>query len=116
MGSFRPNRKGIQEICKSAGMQAALLAEAEKLAARANARASGHEKALHITEFNAPPYAAHVDVLSRTAVGAAHTNGKMGRLDQAKFKSLSAQNHGVVGSLAEYRESYKAANRAVHER
>lgn len=116
MGSFRPNRKGIQEICKSAGMQAALLAEAEKLAARANARASGHGKALHITEFNAPPYAAHVDVLSRTAVGAAHTNGKMGWLDQAKFKSLSAQNHGVVGSLAEYRESYKAANRAVHER
>lgn len=93
MGSFRPNGKGIQEVCKSAGMQAALLAAGEKLAAGANARASGHEKALRITEFKAPPYAAHVDVLTRTAVGAAHTNGKMGRLDEAKFKSLSAQIH-----------------------
>ena len=82
MGSFRPNGKGIQEVCKSAGMQAALLAAAEKLAAGANARASGHEKALRITEFKAPPYAAHVDVLTRTAVGAARI-GQVGAAQRA---------------------------------
>lgn len=95
MGSvdFKMDKAGVIEICKSAGMQAVLLDAAKEKAAGANAAAAGHEKALHITSFKVPPYAAHVDVLDRTAVGAAHTNGKMGQLDQEKFKSLSRQNH-----------------------
>lgn len=93
MASVKLNPAGIEEVCKGAPMRAALLDAAQRLADGANARAAGHEKALHISEFRKPPYAAHVDVLAHTAVGAAHTNGKMGRLDQAKFKSLSAQAH-----------------------
>ena len=93
MASVRLNHAGIEEICKGATMQAALLEAAQRLADGANSRAAGHKGALHISEFKKPPYAAHVDVLAHTAVGAAHTNGKMGQLDQAKFKSLSAQVH-----------------------
>lgn len=93
MASVRLNPAGIEEVCKGATMQAALLEAAQRLADGANSRAAGHEGALHISEFKKPPYAAHVDVLAHTAVGAAHTNGKMGQLDQAKFKSLSAQVH-----------------------
>lgn len=93
MADVKLNPAGIEEVCKGAPMQAALLEVAQRLADGANARAAGHERALHISEFKKPPYAAHVDVLTHTAVGAAHTNGKMGQLDQAKFKSLSAQAH-----------------------
>ena len=81
---FELNNAGIVEIAKSPDMQAALLSEASQTAGAATAAARGHEK---------PPYAAHVDVLDRTAVGAAHSNTEMGRLDEAKFKSLSRQNH-----------------------
>lgn len=90
---FELDKSGLMEIAKSPGMQAALMSEASKLAGAANAAARGHEKALHITAFKKPPYAAHVDVLDRTAVGAAHSNTEMGRLDEAKFKSLSGRNH-----------------------
>ena len=90
---FELNNAGIVEIAKSPDMKAALLSEASKIAGAANAGARGHEKALHITGYKKPPYAAHVDVLDRTAVGAAHSNTEMGRLDEAKFKSLSRQNH-----------------------
>lgn len=91
--SFRLDNAGVMEVAKSAGVQAALMSEAEKIADAANAAASGHERALHVTEYKVPPYAAHVDVLDRTAVGTAHANSKVGRLDEAKFKSLSRQNH-----------------------
>lgn len=90
---FRLDEAGLVEVCKSGGMRSALMDAASKIASAANAAARGHEKALHVSEFKVPPYAAHVDVLARTAVGAAHTNSKMGRLDEAKFKSLSRQNH-----------------------
>lgn len=93
MASFQLNSAGLIEICKSSGMQAALMEAASKKANAANADAQGNEKALHITAFKKPPYGAHVDVLDNTAVGAAHTNGKMGRLNESKFKSLSKQNH-----------------------
>lgn len=90
---FELDRAGLMELCKSPEMQVVLLAEAESMAGAANRAASGHEGALHITEFEKSPYAARVDVLDRTAVGVAHVNSKMGLLDEAKFKSLSAQNH-----------------------
>lgn len=91
---FKPNSAGIQEICKSPEMQAALLPLAQKLADEANREAeSCHAAFLHIDRFEKPPYAAHVDVLDHTAVGAAHTNGKMGRADFAKFQTLAHVNH-----------------------
>ena len=93
MGSFKPNRAGIMEVCRSEGMQSALLELAQGIADGANDLAEEHCGDLHISSFRVPPFAAHADVLSRTAVGAAHTNGKMGRLCEGKFKCLSAQNH-----------------------
>ena len=93
MGDFKPNRSGIMEVCKSAGMRAALLECAQRMADGANASARGREADLHVASFRVPPFAAHADVLSRTAVGAAHTNGKMGQLCEGKFKCLSSQNH-----------------------
>lgn len=93
MADFKLNRAGLREVFKSEGMQEVLLSYAQELADEANNQAKGHEKGLHISEFHVPPYAAHVDVLSGTAVGAAHTNGKMGRLDHAKYSTLNAVNH-----------------------
>lgn len=90
---FKVNPAGIREIFKGAGMQAVLREHAEIMASEANSRAQIHTKLLHINGFDVPPYAAHVDVLSGTAVGAAHTNGKMGQIDQAKFHTLNAVNH-----------------------
>lgn len=90
---FVLNRAGIREVCKSGGMQVALLECAEKLADRANSEAEWHKDKLHISEFRVPPYAAHVDVLTHTAVGAAHTNGKMGQRDMERFNTLAGANH-----------------------
>lgn len=90
---FKLNKAGLREIFKSAGMQAALRNEAEKLATKANKVAEAHAKELHIDHFKAPPYGAHVDVLRNTAVGAVHTNHIMGRKDQAKFSTLNSVNH-----------------------
>lgn len=90
---FKINRSGIREIFKSGGMQAALKECAQTLADRANREAEWHKNKLHIKEFQVPPYAAHVDVLNNTAVGAAHTNGKMGQADMAKFNTLAGVNH-----------------------
>ncbi len=88
---FKPDSAGIQEICKSAGMQAALLSCAEDLAAQANLRAD--PKNARVSAFEVPPYAAHVDVLDRTAVGAAHTNGKIGQLNESLNFDLAKQCH-----------------------
>lgn len=93
MGRFKPNRAGIMEVCKSEGMQSALLELAQGIADDANALAEGHCSDLRISSFRVQPFVAHADVLSHTAVGAAHTNGKMGQLCEGKFKCLSAQNH-----------------------
>ena len=90
---FKLNSAGIREIFKSAGMQAVLKEYAQAFADEANSRAENHKKELHISEFKVPPYAAHADVLRGTAVGAAHTNGKIGQLDQAKFNTLNSVNH-----------------------
>lgn len=90
---FKIDRSGIREIFKSAGMQSALMEHAQTLAERANREAEWHKKKLHINKFKKPPYAAHVDVLDNTAVGAAHTNGKMGQADMAKFNTLASVNH-----------------------
>lgn len=88
---FKPDSAGIQEICKSAGMQAALLEGAQSLASAANMRAN--PKNARVTTFEVPPYAAHVDVLDRTAVGAAHTNGRIGQLNEALNFDLAMQCH-----------------------
>lgn len=103
MGRFVMDKAGIEEICKSAVMQELLGAEAEKLCAQANKIAESHLDQLKIDgrhggsfapkQFGRPPYAAHVDVLDHTAVGAVHTNSKLGRLDHAKFSTLNAANH-----------------------
>lgn len=90
---FKLNRAGLREVFKGPGMQAVLLEHAQEFAAEANARAESHKRDLHITDFKVPPYAAHADVLRGTAVGAAHTNSKIGRLDQSKFQTLNAVNH-----------------------
>lgn len=90
---FKANSAGIREVFKGSGMQAALMKYAQDLASEANSRASGHEKELHIGTFKVPPYAAHVDILRGTAVGACHTNGKIGQLDHSKFHTLNAVNH-----------------------
>lgn len=88
---FEFNKPGIAEVCKSSGMQAALLEQAQRIASAANADASS--EGLHIEEFKVPPYSAHADILTHTAVGAAHTNGKMGQLNEAKRFSLAKQCH-----------------------
>lgn len=93
MGRFKPNPAGIMEVCKSEGMQSALLELAQGMADGANALAEEHCSDLRISSFRVQPFAAHADVLSHTAVGAAHTNGKMGQLCEGKFKCLSEQNH-----------------------
>lgn len=93
MGNFKPNPAGIMEVCKSEGMQSALLELAQGMADGANALAEEHCSDLRISSFRVQPFAAHADVLSHTAVGAAHTNGKMGQLCEGEFKCLSAQNH-----------------------
>lgn len=93
MGDFKPDLKGISEVCRSAGMQAALLECAQRIADGANAAARGRERELHVASFEVPPFAAHADVLDRTAVGAAHTNGRMGQICESRFKCLSSQNH-----------------------
>lgn len=90
---FKLNRAGLREVFRGAEMKAVLLEHAEEMASEANARAQGHERQLHISEFKVPPYAAHVDVLRGTAVGACHTNGKIGQLDQSKFHTLNTVNH-----------------------
>lgn len=90
---FKLNSAGLREIFKSDGMQAVLMEHAEAFAAEANSRAESHKRELHVNDFKVPPYAAHVDVLRGTAVGAAHTNGRMGQLDNAKFHTLNSVNH-----------------------
>ncbi|WP_165247479.1 hypothetical protein [Adlercreutzia sp. ZJ141] len=91
---FEIDHDGLQEICKSAGMKSELLRQAFKLADAANADAHSHEaKWVGSKGFEHEPYGAHVDVLSRTAVGAAHTRTKLGRINEAKYKSLGKQCH-----------------------
>ena len=86
---FKPNSAGIQEICKSPSMQAVLLELAQKKAGAANLRANPRN--IHVSSFEVPPYAAHVDILDNTAVGAAHTNGKIGQLNEAINFDLAKQ-------------------------
>lgn len=88
---FKPDSAGIQEICKSSGMQAVLLESAQSLASAANMSANPNNA--RVTAFEVPPYAAHVDVLDRTAVGAAHTNGRIGQLNEALNFDLAKQCH-----------------------
>lgn len=90
---FRFDPSGIEEVAKSGAMQSELLRHAQKIAHQANALASTHVDGLHITGFQVDPYAAHVDILDHTAVGAAHTNGKMGQIDQAQYATLDSVNH-----------------------
>ena len=90
---FIPDSNGIRQIFKSSEMQAVLKDAAQSFADEANARASSHAADLGIKEFRVPPYSSHVDVLTNTAVGQAHTNGKMGHRDFAKFNTLASVNH-----------------------
>lgn len=83
----RLDSAGIMEVCKSAGMQAALGAHAQRM--RAQADAIGH---LHRTDKR-PRYAAGVDVLDRTAVGWVGTGDKLSRIDQAYHHTLDSINH-----------------------
>lgn len=91
--NFEVNSAGIAEICKSGDMQSILQGLADGLCSSANEQASNHTEELHIDEFTVPPYAADVDVLDFTALGAVHTNSEMGRIDHAKFQTLNAINH-----------------------
>lgn len=83
----RLDSSGIMEVCKSAGMQAALGAIAQRM--RSQADAMGH---LHRTDRR-PHYAAGVDVLSRTAVGWIGTGDKLSRIDQEYHHTLDSVNH-----------------------
>lgn len=91
--NFKLDKAGVAEISKSAGVQAILREHAESLASNANTIAHSHKSGLHISDFEVEPYAADVDVLNYTAVGAVHTNGKIGQIDHAKYSTLNAINH-----------------------
>lgn len=90
---------GLQEICKSDGMQSVLRDAADGLCAGANADAYTHvgraPGQLHIRggTFETAPYGSGVDVLDRTAVGVVYTRTPVGAMNEARFKSLSRQNH-----------------------
>ncbi len=91
--TFNLDRGGLIELCKSGEMYDFLLSQAQNMANAANAAAIGHEKALHISEFKKPPYAAKAKVLTYTCIGIAHANSTIGQIDERKFSTLSAQNH-----------------------
>lgn len=89
--SFVLNDKGLIEFCKSSGMQAVLRAHAEKISACANAAADPRD--LGVDHFEMDPYTSAIKVLDGTAIGVVFTQTALGRLDEQKNKSLSAQNH-----------------------
>lgn len=96
---FQLDTAGLREICKSDGMQSVLREAAEGLCAGANADAYTHAGRapgqLHVRggTFETAPYGAGVDVLDRTAVGVVYTRTPVGAMNEARFKSLSRQNH-----------------------
>lgn len=102
MAEFEPNRAGVAEVFRGAGMQAALREAASRMCSQANAEGRrkaaaspgelGRDAAGHVVkDLRADPYGCHVDVLSGTAVGAVHTNGEMGRRVESAFKALHHQ-------------------------
>lgn len=103
MGRFVMDKAGIEQICKSPEMQAALKSEADRICSIANKIAKTHLSKTKIKgrnggtfapkQFNRQPYAVHVDVLDHTAVGAVHTNSELGRYDNAKHETLQALSH-----------------------
>lgn len=93
---FKPDSKGIQEICKSDGMCSELLDHAVKVAQAANTDAERQTEALHISSWQKPPYAAQVDELTYTAVGVAKTTNRLAGYNELKHKSLSNQLFGGV--------------------
>lgn len=90
---FVPDPKGISEICKSKDMQEALRSAAQGFADEANYKAESHKDYLHITEFQTAPYGVHVDILSHSAVGQAHTRTSLSHKLEAKFNILASTNH-----------------------
>lgn len=91
---FEWDKAGLIEICKSAEMQAALAEASWILAARANRTANPRNiPGMHLDHFEVPPYASHVDVLDRTAVGAVHTNSEVGRIYEGVTHTLPGLNH-----------------------
>lgn len=88
---FEWDKAGLIEICKSAGMQAVLGSVAADIASSANANAD--PKTIHVSDFTVSPYASHVDVLDRTAVGAVHTNSEIGRIYESATHTLAGLNH-----------------------
>lgn len=86
-GNFKPDSAGIIEVCKSAGMQAALKGVATSKAAEATS--IGH---LHKTEKQ-PHYKGVVKVLDRTAVGVVKPADVYAYIDNKYHDTLNAVNH-----------------------
>lgn len=67
--SFVMDKKGVEEIWKSAGMQAVLQEAADAKCAELSAMARSTKRCADVNE----PFITHVDVLQHTAAGAVHT-------------------------------------------
>lgn len=92
---FQANPSGIVEICKSHGMRLALDAAASSIAAEANGRAKPliSEQLLDGGRVDMDPYRSSVDELDHTLVGAVFTHTQLGRINEARNKTLSSLNH-----------------------
>ena len=94
---YKPNPAGWMQVFKSGGMQSALRGAVEPIAARANANfglKAGDRVPLTVKNGsvqpirfngtpNIPPYGAHVDVGSYTAIGKVVCKTALGRYDNS---------------------------------
>lgn len=93
------DRRGIMEVCKSSGMQAALGEIVAQKAANANAYAQSHVGNMKIDgrqlidRYKVPPYHSKVKVLRYTAIGAVDPTTYLGKIDASINNSVWRQIH-----------------------